>query len=449
MKRSVVASAVVVILLGLSADGLATGFMILNQNGSGMGNSYAGAGAAAEDASTIFFNPAGLTYLPGRQFVVSGNLVYSSVEFSNTASTPPALPPGSVLGGTGGDAGDLAFLPATYLSWQVNPDTYLGIGVNTPFGLKTEYDAGWMGRFYALKSEAKSVNINPTIAFKVNDTFSVGFGVDYQWFKTELTNSVNYAAAAAGACVPQPACIGPALGAVGAQTEGVASLEGDDWAWGYNLGVMINAGAARIGLTYRSSFTYTLAGNATFSNRPAVLSAQIPDGPIKSSIKLPALVSSSIAYQINPRWQMLADITWTQWSDLKQVDVIRADTGAQLSSLVFNWRDTWRMGLGFNYQMNEAWKLRMGAAYEETPTNDVNRDPRLPDPDRLWLAFGAQYRVGKQGAIDVGYSHSWRTASINQAPPNISANTAAANGQLVGDVQNNVDIIAVQYRYDF
>ena len=450
MKRSVVAAAVGAALCALSSQAIATGFALLNQNASGIGNSFAGGAAAAEDASTIFFNPAGLTYIPGRQVVFSANFVRSSVKFENTASTPPLLPPGSTLGGSGGDAGGWALMPASYLSWQISPALYLGMGFNAPYGLKTDYEQGWMGRYYALKSESKSMNLNPTIAIKVNDALSAGFGVSYQRFETELTNSINYAAIAAGGCVPQPFCIGPALAAVGAQTEGIARLEGDDGAWGYNLGIMLNVSPqTRVGLAYRSSIKHEISGSATFSNRPAALAAVVPDGPIRSTLKLPSSFSAALAHQFNPSWQVLMDVTWTDWSTLNVVDAIRADTGAVLNSLAFRWRDTWRVGLGVNYRVNEAWTLRLGTVYEQTPTNNTDRDPRLPDPDRRWLAIGAQYRLSKQGAIDFGFVHGAQTTGINLAPPNVSATTAATNGQLVGTVDNRVDIFAIQYRHNF
>lgn len=397
-----------------------------------------------------FFNPAGLTRLSGRQLVVSGNLVNSSVKFSNAGSVAPALPPGGALGHSGGDAGGWALMPVTYLSWQFSPNFYAGIGFNTPFGLKTEYDGGWMGRFYALKSEAKSLNINPNLAFKVSEALSVGAGVSYQYFQNELTNAVNYAAVAAGGCAPQPACIGPAIAAVGAQTEGIAKLKGDDGAWGFNLGAMVNLGPdSRIGLAYRSSIKHKLTGTAAFSNRPGILAAAVPDGPITSELKLPAYFSLGLAHQINPRWQLVADLGWTQWSTFQTVNVVRADSGALLSSLNFRWRDTWRIGIGLNYRVNEPWTLRFGTVYEQTPTNNVDREPRLPDPNRFWLAAGAQYRLNKQEAIDIGYVGSVRTTGINQTLPNIPASTAAASGQLMGNVDNNVHIIAIQYRRNF
>lgn len=160
----------------------ASGFALIEQNASGLGNAYAGAAAVAEDASTIYFNPAGLTRLPGRQFVGALHVIMPSADFSNRASTPAfsttALAGPFAQNGSGGNGGETALVPNFYLSWQLDPKLFLGVGVNAPFGMMTDYDANWMGRFHALKSAIETVNINPTVAYKVNDRFSFGVGLN-------------------------------------------------------------------------------------------------------------------------------------------------------------------------------------------------------------------------------------------------------------------------------
>src|SRR5512143_2449587 len=152
------------LVLGLALAGFAdltqaAGFALVEQNASGLGNAYAGAAAVAEDASTIFFNPAGMTRLPDRQIVVVGHLIKPGTEFSGTVS--PAIG-----GSEGGDAGSWSFVPNAYFAYRLTPKVHLGVGLNSPFGLKTEYDPGWIGRYQAIKSEVKTVNLNPSIAYK-------------------------------------------------------------------------------------------------------------------------------------------------------------------------------------------------------------------------------------------------------------------------------------------
>jgi len=445
-------------LAGCSAGALAAGFALIEQNASGLGNAYAGQAAAAEDASTIYFNPAGMTRLPGKNFVFAGHLIKPSNTFNNTGTTAAVSTSGGTgpfaLNGNGGNASDLAAIPSAYLSWQLGQQLFAGVGLSVPFGLKTDYDADWMGRFHALKSEIKTINVNPSIAYKVNDTLSLGAGLNYQHIEAELTKAVNYS------------FVGQSLG-VGAGVAGSNKIDGKDNAWGFNLGVMINPGPnTNIGLAYRSAMNFKLSGNVAYFGRPTELNTaiaggfgastatavfnQVGDSPITADLKLPASFSAAFKHQVNPKWDVLADVTWTQWSTLKSLNVVRS-TDALLESTPFEWRDTWRVGFGVNYRPNDPWTLRAGVAYDQTPTSDTYRTPRLPDESRTWLAIGGQYKVSKAGAIDFGYAHLFvkDPAVALTGLPAISAATALGRGNLVGNYDSKVDIVSVQYRHSF
>lgn len=428
---------------GSAGGAAASSFQLMEQSASGLGNAYAGQAASAQDASTIFFNPAGMTRIPGRQAVGVLNVIRVSAEFTNTASTLAPLQ--FSVGGNGGDGGDWAYIPSGYLSWQINPQLFVGVGLGTPFGLKTDYDAGWAGRFHALKSDLKTLNINPSVAWKVSDTLSIGAGVNYQYAQAKLTNSVNYSAAAFAAGL---------LGAVGAGREGVGSVKGDDTAWGWNVGVMVDlTPSTRVGASYRSAVKFRLEGDATFENRPGALAAVLPDGPVYADLKMPATVSVAVLHKLNPQWELLADVTWTEWSNIPTLDIIRS-SGTRLTTTPLNWKDTWRAGIGANFNYNSQWTWRFGVAYDESPVPDADRTPRVPDQDRKWLAFGAQYRWSKQLAFDVGYSHLFiKDASVNLCnAAQAAANPAACGGKnnLVGTYDDNsVDIVSAQMRFAF
>ncbi len=424
----------------------ASGFQLTEQNASGLGNAFAGQGASAQDASTIFFNPAGMTKLPGKNVVGALNAIRPSAKFTNNGSTNAPLQP--TLGGSGGDAGDLAFVPSAYFSWQLSPNLFAGVSIDAPFGLKTEYDTNFAGRFHAIESDLKTINVNPSVAYKVNDMFSIGAGVSYQRVEATLSNAVNYSAAAFGAGGA------PALAAVGGRgREGIATVAGDDTGWGYNLGAMIDLNAqTRVGLAYRSSIRYTLEGSVSFSDRPALLAAGLPDGPVRADLELPASASLSLFHKVNPKWDVLADVGWTDWSVLKSLDV-RRSSGAPLSTTPLNWKDTWRAGVGANYHYNDQWTLRFGVAYDQSPVNAADRSPRVPDQDRRWVAIGAQYRISKQLAVDIGYAHLFMNDSgVNLCrAAQAAANPAACAGKnnLVGTFDNKVNILAAQVRYSF
>ena len=394
-----------------------------------------------------------MTFLPGRQVVVAGHAIRPKAEFTNTGSG--LAPAQGILGSNGGDAGDWAYVPSGYLSWQLSPQWFVGVGVNAPFGLKTEYDPGWVGRFFALESELKTYNVNPSIAFKVNDTVSLGAGLSWQRAKATLSNSVNYAAGAAAACVPQPACAGPTVAALTAagQNEGVAKIEGDDDSWGWNVGAMFSLWQnTRIGIAYRSAITYKINANVAFANRPAALGPALPDGPVTADLKLPASASWSIFHQLNPKWDLLGDITWTEWSSVKVLNIVRSN-GTLLTTTPLNWKDVWRVSAGANYHHSNQLTMRFGVAYDQSPSPDADRTPRVPDQDRTWLAIGGQYRISKQAAVDVGYAHLWvKDPTLNLCnAAQAAANPPACSGKnnLVGRYDSNVNIVSVQLRYSF
>jgi long-chain fatty acid transport protein len=387
-----------------------------------------------------------MTLLPGRSAVGAIHAIRPSADFDNRGSTLAPLQPS--LGGNGGDAGGWALVPNAYLSWQLTPRVFAGVGVGAPFGLKTEYDRSWVGRFHAIESELKTININPSIAFKVSDTLSIGAGISYQYADATLSNAVNYSAAAFAA--------GGAglLGAIGGPgVEGVATIKGNDDTWGYNVGAMLNLSPdTRVGLAYRSSTKYRIEGDVTFSNRPAALAGGLPNGPIYADIRLPATASLSVFHRFNPQWDVMGDVSWTDWSSIRTLNIFRT-SGALLTTTPLNWSDTFRVGVGANYHHNAAWTLRFGVAYDETPVPDADRTPRVPDQDRTWLALGAQYRVSKQMAIDFGYAYIFvRDASMNLCnAAQAAANPAACSGKnnLVGTYDANVNILSAQLRYDF
>jgi long-chain fatty acid transport protein len=393
---------------GLASSAVAGGFAIGTQSGSGTGNAFAGGAAAADDASVAWYNPALMTLLPGKQIAGALQVLKPSFKFENTASTSPA---GT---GEGGDGGDWAYVPNAFFTMAINPQMSFGVALNVPFGLKTEYEAGWRGQFTALKSEVKSVNVNPSIAYKVSDTVSIGAGVSWQMLDAKLTNN-------AGA-------------------PGIATVKADDDGFGFNLGVMFQpTPATRIGAHYRSKIKYDLEGDVSFSVAAAA------NSDVRADLEVPDSFSVSFFQTMGPNWELMGDVTWTGWSSVEQLQIIRTSgplSGATLSTLQFQWDDTWRYGLGANYRMSPQTKLRFGVAFDETPTNDQFRTPRLPDQDRTWVAFGVQYKPSKTSILDFGYAHEFiKDAKIN--------NSQGAAGQLVGTFTNKADILSIQYSHSF
>lgn len=412
----------------------AGGFSLIEQSGSCLGNAFAGGAASAEDASTIYYNPAGMSRLGGTQLTVGLNAIRPSAQF-----TPGTMATGALLqtaGNNGGDPGDLGIVPNGYLAMEINPALKIGFGVNAPFGLQTNYDAGWIGRFQAVKSKIQAINLNPSISYQVSDHVSLGAGLNYQRISGELTSMINYSAAAASFGV---------LGLVGLNNEGLVTISGSDSAWGYNLGTLIEVTPqTRVGLSYRSTLNYTLKGTVLFANRPIELLASIPDGNVSLPITMPDIFSASAFHQLSNKWDVMVDVTWTGWSVLQQLRINRS-TGSNLLTIPENWRNTRRFAVGANYHYNDQWKSRMGLAYEQTPVFNAFRTANIPDQNLTWLSLGVQYKLDKKSAIDLAYAHLF----IANAP--ITSNQAAlGNGNLVGDYNSIVtNILSIQYVYNF
>jgi long-chain fatty acid transport protein len=382
------------------------GFALIEQSASGLGNAYAGGAAAAEDASTIFFNPAGMVLLPDNQIAMAGHLIKPSIEFSGTVS--PA-----VGGNQGGDAGRWALVPSTYIAHRLTPRLHAGLGVNAPFGLKTEYDDDWIGRFQAIKSEAKAININPSIAWKLSENLAIGAGLNVQRMEATLSNSISPLAPSS-----------------------LAKVEASDYGWGYNLGVLWQPGQnTRMGLAYRSGVDYTLEGKIKVKNFGLLAS-----GPIKADMSLPATASISIFHRLSPEVDLLADATWTGWSSFDRL-TIRYANGTLISSTPENWENIMRYSLGATWHVNDRLSLRGGVAYEAAPMSDAFRTPRIPDGNRTWLALGGQYRLTKQRALDVGY------ARLFFSDPKLDKTGGGTT--LDGKYSSAVDVLGAQYTHGF
>ncbi len=431
------------------------GFAVAEQSVNGLGRAFAGQAAVAEDASTIFFNPAGLTYLSGSELLVGVSLINPQSDFNNDGSQLPAALGGTALTGKGDDAGELAAVPNIYYAHRFNDDVVFGIGVNAPFGLVTEYDDDWVGRYHAIKSDLMTININPSMGFKATDRLSLGFGVNLQYIDLELTQAVDFGAACAKVAVnplaPAPLRGSAATCAQPQQHDGKAKLSADDWSWGFNLGLIFQAtDATRLALAYRSKISHHLTGEGKFQlpNNAAVQTVMGAIGgfdkaAISGNVDLPESLSFAIHHQINNQWAVSADASWTRWERFKELAISSPDPSSNLNSVKEeNWDNVMRYGIGLTYAHNDKWTFRGGIAYDESPISDKYRTPRIPGEDRKWVAVGASYKYSDHMSVDAGYTH------IFVSDP--SLNDLTSSGYVLkGDFDASVDILAVQMRWLF
>ena len=401
-------------LVAFSGAASASGFQLMEQNASGIGYAFAGSAAVAENASTVYYNPAGMTQLQDHEISAGIAAVGPSFKFHNNGSSVGALG----TAGDGGDAGGWAALPNGYASWALNKDLYLGVGVGAPFGLKTEYDAPWIGAAHSTSFEIKTININPSIAYRVNDKVSLGFGVNWQKIEAEYIRQV-------GASVPL-----------------TSTMNLDDSAWGWNAGALFTLSPAmKVGISYRSEVKYNTEGDVKLSNGARFDS--------EADLTVPGTFIMSVTQKLNDKWDMLGDVSWTGWSSIPKVDIMNATTGSAtpLQTLETDFRDAWRVALGSNYTLNDAWKLKFGLAYDQTPVQGAStRLTALPDNDRVWFSFGTQWTPSKASRFDLGVSYIYvQDSKIN----NDQSSAVPSRGRVTGEYEGDIWVLGGQYSQAF
>jgi long-chain fatty acid transport protein len=444
-----------VALAVVSAPASAAFFQIAENSASGIGNAFAGGAAIAEDASTVWYNPAGMTRLAGSQFVVSGHYIEPSFKASvNSASTVLGAP----IGGGGGEAGKSALVPNVYYTTPITRSFSLGAGINAPFGLVTDYDSTWAGRYHALRSDIKTVNYNLAGAFKFNDVISAGLGINYQTFDAELTQAVDFATLC-NLAGQSAACGGVAgFNQSTNPNDGKAKVTATGDAWGYNAGLLAQLGGTRLGLAYRSKMKYKLNGDFDITapaNVPAALltdpNFRLVDSWARADVTLPSTLSLSAYSEIGKSWAIMADVTRTGWKDLPELRIM-FDSGQADSVVTLNLRNTYRYSFGATYKPSSSWVLRAGVALDQSPvTSSADRTPRLPDSDRRWLAFGAGLQATRNLSFDFGYVHI-KLADSNVTKTASLTNTTGENfarGNLSADYKGSVQIFSAQARWVF
>ncbi len=441
-----------------TTQSLASGFQLIEQSVSAMGTAYAGAAAKANDATTVYFNPAGMSRLKGNQLSAGIHIIIPKADFDNKGSyVNPALTGGVVVPGSlpghDDDGGQLGAAPNFYLVTEINQDIRLGLGVNAPFGLGTDYDNEWVGRYHAIKSEVYTVDINPALSYKVNDRFSIGFGVSAQYLHTKLTNAVDFGTVCVSTIDKKfgaGTCAGAGVNPLAA--DGKAKVDGDSWDFGFNLGLLYQfSEQTRLGLSYRSKVSHDVDGDADFTvpaNFQGLLnlggSTAFQDTGASASIDLPETATVSLFHKLTPKWAIMGEAAWTRWSRFEELR-IEFDNPVQPDSVQpENWNDSWRFSLGASYTPNTTWTYRAGIAYDQTPVPGAEeRTARIPGNSRTWLALGLGYNISQTLSVDLGYAHLFvKDTDIDS----VEINTGHT---LVGDYDNKVDILSAQLNWKF
>lgn len=436
--RYALLSASVLGLVASSGAAQAAGFYIQEQSVKGLGSAFSGSVTNLNDPSTVYFNPAGLTKTHGTQAQLGAHLLVPSADLTNTGSTESAgLGGGDIVGGDGGNPYDPTPVPNAFLSYQYNDQLWAGLGITAPFGLANEYDEDWFGRYDSIKTELTTIDVQPTIAYKVNDQLSIGAGVNVQFVDAELTSAVADTA------------------------QGISKLEGDDWSWGYTLGVQYQPLPSTVfGASYRSAISHTLEGRASVSGSAS------NDFSVnaEADLELPDIATFGAKHALNDKLTIQGQATWFGWNNFQDITAVSKETftiGAgtinagnaiQLNSAsvanIQNYQTTWAFAVGAEYDYSDDWTFRAGVQLDETPTTDEYRTTRTPDGDRTWLSTGATYKLNDKFDIDLAATYIW----IEDQEINVNRNntlSAATVTDVKADTEGSVGIFAVGVTYKF
>jgi long-chain fatty acid transport protein len=418
-------------LLAASAASASSFAIRSGQSAEGLGMAYAGAAAGGIGMGSMAWNPATITMFPGRNSQWNFTYLNANGEYKptspTTVQTPLGRAPIQALGGsplgTGNIGGDGAFIPASYSAWQLTDRFWIGLTTGAPFGLRSKPEnQAHAAQVFGRSAKVQTINVAPTIGYKVNDWLSIGAALQVQYFNAALKQ-------ASGIGVNAPPVI----------------IEGDTIDFGYRFGVTLTPlDGTTIGLAYRSSVRQTLEGT---------LRTPLAVTPVKANLNLPDSVVFGVSQVINEQWQAHLGVEWTNWSRFRNIPVVTQVGGVPATSLNFQYDDSWYFAAGVEYKYNRDLTLRAGIAYELSAVNDYNRQIFISDNDRLWLSAGASYQVNEKVKLDLGYTYihvNKARVNYNGTHPQQVVNPALRPISYTAAAEPYIHIVsaALTYRWD-
>lgn len=392
----------------------AAGFQLTEQSVAGMGRAHAGAGIVGDDVSAIHFNPAGMTLLHGLQTTVAGTYVSLDIDYKG-------------LNGARENGRDKpASIPAAFLSYQVNDSLWLGLAITSPYGMRIRYGSDWSENQRGISGSVTTVDINPNIAWKVNDYISIGGGVSALWTHSKIKSGLP-----AKQTQALPAALGG--GSLDIPLGGQFEFKGSDWMFTYNLGLMVSPTEdLRFGVSYRSSAHVTARGDYYIRGN-AVMNGE---GDGKGRLQTPETVYISATWKPIQKLRLSGLARWANWKkfenmrfSMDNLSNLHATQGAMDLAQSFppalaqgaigaiqsklgnvnienNWKAAWLFSLGADLDVTDQWTIRGGVALETDPIKQQNlRTALIPDTKRLWLTCGLSWKPTPKWQVDMAYGH--------------------------------------------
>lgn len=425
-------------------DAQASGFQIRENSVRTMGRAFAGTATSNGDAAAVSNNPAAMSTFDHMTVRNDVSLIDLTADFEGGGTTAVGTP---LTGSDGGDPGDLTAVPALSAVFPMSgalDNVTFGASITAPFGLKTEYDPNWVGRYNAIVSDVKVVDLTLAASIAINDRFSVGVGLIYERADVTLSNAIDFGTAI---CATSPAnCFNPAFPYRPQQNDGAVEVSGDDTSLGWVIGAHIRpTDRLTIGLSHRGEVDHDLEGTADFTvpgNVVPLVGAAFTDTPVTAPLTLPSVTTVGVQYDFTDSFRMMLDYQRTGWSSLEAVRIYRP-SGATLGNEPFEWSDSELWALGAEFDLSPAFTLRAGVALDETPTNDEHRTPRLPDDDRSLYSVGLTWNMSERMSIDAAYTR------IEIDNPTVNGIRASSGARLTGrfDGYANLFGIAAQLKF--
>lgn len=392
------------------ASVFAGGFSLNEQSASAMGVANAGAAANPENATTIFFNPAGMSQLKGTNISFGAAVLDIDAEAKRADGTNQIGQP--VSGRRGGDIADPAYLPNVYLTHEINNSIDVGFGIHAPYGLAADYDDDFVGRFFADETELTAISFTPAISVNNGQGLSMGLGLNVMYVEGKLTKFMDNSGAIFTANGVAP----------GTPAQGYADIEGDDIGVTFQVGFMYELNnRTQFGLKAQTGTELELKGDAKFTN----VAVQTPPGtpappgpgfalaidstePARVPLAIPESITAGIRHSLTDEVTVLAGATYSKWSRFESLDIYGRDSSKpltskspggmpnQLTHTPEEWSNTWQLNVGGIWQATPEWALKAGYAWDESPV-DKYVTARIPSSDRHWLTLGAQWKPAQSG----------------------------------------------------
>ncbi|MEM6604029.1 MAG: outer membrane protein transport protein [Pseudomonadota bacterium] len=434
-------SFLMVLTLPLSAN--AAGFAVKESSAALQGTSFASA-TSGTNVENLFYNPAASAFVKDTQIYTSASFITANASVKNISASDTALLGNFAQSQSGSpttsDYIEDSFVPSFALATPINNEFSFGLAVNVPFGIALNYSENWAGRYYNIDTELETINIVPTLTYAPNKKVAFSAGPQIQYAHVRFYNAIDqFNIYSLNSLSP------PSLNI----DDGFADISGDSWGLGWTVGFMwVPEKATRIGFAYKSLVAHDFEGDAEFSNISPGLAGIFTDTGVGAKANFPASYHLGVSHDVTDRLTLMGDVIHTEWSSFYE---IRIDYDSALSDSVStkNFDDSTSYAIGAEYKYNDDLTLRTGFMYDDSPTGDVYRSPRIPDSERYWASLGAGYKFTESFMLNAAYSHIW----MNDAAVNLTGNSATSenvsSGNLSADYEKNIHIFSLSARFSF